>query len=463
MARGKKAAQGLTPEEKLAQALVPVEEQPYQIPENWCWTYIKFLFDVTSSKRVHKEDWTNTGIPFYRTRELVKLSEQGYVDNELFITEDLYDKIIADYGKPTAGDVLISGVGTIGVPYVVENSTPFYFKDGNVIWFQNRKKCNAKYIYYLYKSLFMYNQIHGMSSGTTVDTYTIVNANGTMLPLPPLTEQQRIVDRIESIFAKVDEAKEKAQAVVDGFELRKSAILHKAFTGELTAKWREKHGVTLDSWEKETSTKLFSYVTSGSRGWAQYYSDSGSVFIRMGNLDHGTVELDMEDIQYVNLPSKAEGQRSKLQKNDILISITADIGMIGLVRNADQDMYINQHIALARPTEENNAEFIAWYLVSDVGLKQMQSKQRGATKIGLGLDDIRNLKLLMPQVNEQAEIVHILNGLLAKETAAKEAAESVLDQIDTMKKAVLARAFRGELGTNDPTEASAVELLKSML
>lgn len=144
-------------------------------------------------------------------------------------------------------------------------------------------------------------------------------------------------------------------------------------------------------------------------------------------------------------------------------AITADIGMIGLVRNADQDMYINQHIALARPTEENNAEFIAWYLVSDVGLKQMQSKQRGATKIGLGLDDIRNLKLLMPQVNEQAEIVHILNGLLAKETAAKEAAESVLDQIDTMKKAVLARAFRGELGTNDPTEASAVELLKSML
>lgn len=283
------------------------------------------------------------------------------------------------------------------------------------------------------------------------------------IPLPPLAEQQRLVDRIESIFAKLDEAKEKAQAVVDGFELRKSAVLHKAFTGELTAKWREKHGLTLDSWERETSTQLFSYVTSGSRGWAQYYSDSGSVFIRMGNLDHGTVELDMEDIQYVNLPSKAEGQRSKLQKNDILISITADIGMIGLVRNADQDMYINQHIALARPTEENNAEFIAWYLVSDVGLKQMQSKQRGATKIGLGLDDIRNLKLLMPQVNEQAEIVHILNGLLAKETAAKEAAASILDQIDTMKKAVLARAFRGELGTNDPAEESAVELLKKML
>lgn len=131
--------------------------------------------------------------------------------------------------------------------------------------------------------------------------------------MPPLAEQQRIVDRIESLFARLDEAKEKAQAVLDGFELRKSAILHKAFSGELTERWREEHGVGLDSWERTTSKQLFEYVTSGSRGWAQYYSDSGSVFIRMGNLNHGTIELDLSDIQYVNLPAKAEGQRSLIK------------------------------------------------------------------------------------------------------------------------------------------------------
>ncbi len=436
-------------------SVLPKEKQPFEVPDNWFWTDIASI-NGYSGTAVDPMKSPETTYELYSVPssandfpEIISGSEIGSSKQSVIKNDVLLCKInprinrVWKVSQHTENELLASSE-----------------------WIVIRNQIlNSDYMMFCFRTQFfreyMLSNVSGVGGSLMRAQPKFVK--NYPIPVAPVAEQQRIVDRIESIFAKLDEAKEKAQAVVDGFELRKSAILHKAFTGELTEKWREEHGVTLDSWEKETSTKLFSYVTSGSRGWAQYYSDSGSVFIRMGNLDHGTVELDMEDIQYVNLPSKAEGQRSKLQKNDILISITADIGMIGLVRNADQDMYINQHIALARPTKENNAEFIAWYLVSDVGLKQMQSKQRGATKIGLGLDDIRNLKLLMPQVNEQAEIVHILNGLLAKETAAKEAAESVLDQIDTMKKAVLARAFRGELGTNDPTEASAVELLKSML
>ena len=175
------------------------------------------------------------------------------------------------------------------------------------------------------------------------------------VPLPPLSEQRRIVDRIESLFAKLDESKEKTQAVIDGYEERKAAILHRAFTGELTEGWRKEHKLDMSSWIPTTSNELFEYVTSGSRGWAQYYSDSGSVFIRMGNLDHGTIELDMSDIQYVKLPDKAEGQRSLVQNGDILISITADVGMIGLVKDVDFEGYINQHIALARPVDTDSA------------------------------------------------------------------------------------------------------------
>lgn len=458
MARGKKAAHGLTPEEKLAQALVPVEEQPYQIPENWCWTYIKFLFDVTSSKRVHKEDWTNTGIPFYRTRELVKLSEQGYVDNELFITEDLYDKIIADYGKPTAGDVLISGVGTIGVPYVVENSTPFYFKDGNVIWFQNRKKCNAKYIYYLYKSLFMYNQIHGMSSGTTVDTYTIVNANGTMLPLPPLTEQQRIVDRIESIFAKLDEAKEKAQVVVDGFELRKSAILHKAFTGELTAKWREEHGLTLDSWE------LIKFGNLGNleRGRSKHRPRNdpklfGGVypFIQTGDV----AKAGMYITEHSQTLSDFGMEQSRIfPKETLCITIAANIGDVSIL---SYDCCFPDSVVGFTPNDKTTSKFI-YYMMSTIQNELKEAAPATAQK-NINLKMLSDLELNIPSIDEQNKIIFLLEYLFGKEEKAKEAAESVLDQIDTMKKAVLARAFRGELGTNDPTEESAIELLKTML
>ena len=270
--------------------------------------------------------------------------------------------------------------------------------------------------------------------------------------LPPLPEQRRIVDRIESLFAKLDEAQEKAQAVVDGFETRKAAILHKAFTGALTEKWRNEHPDIASAWVTTSSKELFEYITSGSRGWAQYYSADGAVFLRMGNLDHGTIELDLSDIQHVSLPNKAEGQRSLVQKGDILISITADIGMIGLVRDIDFEGYINQHVALARPVKKESAEFIAWYLVSDCGFKQLRQMQRGATKVGLGLDDIRSLDLEMPSLPEQREIVRILDSLLSKEQQAHDAALAVIDRIDAMKKAVLAKAFRGELGTNEPTE-----------
>ena len=228
--------------------------------------------------------------------------------------------------------------------------------------------------------------------------------------------------------------------MLDSYETRKAAILHKAFTGEFS-----KNSADFSTWEEKTSQELFTYVTSGSRGWAKYYADSGATFIRMGNLDHGTIELDLSDIQYVQLPNKAEGQRSRLKKNDILISITADVGMVGLVRDDSFEGYINQHVALARPSSKEDAEFIAWYLVSDVGLAQMRKKQRGATKVGLGLDDIRTLKLKMPPLAEQQRITHILDSLLEKEQQSKEAAETVLEQIDLMKKAILAKAFRGEL------------------
>ena len=459
MARGKKAAQGLTPEEKLAQALVPVEEQPYQIPENWCWTYIKFLFDVTSSKRVHKEDWTNTGIPFYRTRELVKLSEQGYVDNELFITEDLYDKIIADYGKPTAGDVLISGVGTIGVPYVVENSTPFYFKDGNVIWFQNRKKCNAKYIYYLYKSLFMYNQIHGMSSGTTVDTYTIVNANGTMLPLPPLTEQQRIVDRIESVFAKLDEAKEKAQAVVDGFELRKSAILHKAFMGELTAKWREEHGVTLDSWQHKKFSELCNIVRGGSprpAGNPEFY-DGSIPFMKVADITQNNSPF----VSTTEYTIKEAGLKKTRMVDENTLLLTNSGATLGVPAITKIRTTFNDGIAAFLNLKSENLMFFYYFWTSKT--LELRGINKGAAQPNLNTNIIGNVEIDLPTEAEQSQIVVELDRLINKEDQAKEAAESVLNQIDTMKKAVLARAFRGELGTNDPSEESAVELLKTML
>lgn len=462
MARGKKAASSLSPEEKLQQALVPAEEQPYPIPENWCWVTIGAIASVKGGKRIPKGNRLvehKTEHPYIRVTDLdnrsIATEQVKYIDEETF-------KLIRNYTISTQ-DIYISIAGTIGKVGIIPDDLDGANLTENAAKITNMRGIEKNFLLWLLESEIAQSQMRDSTISTTQPKLALFRIENIKFPLSPLAEQQRIVDRIESLFAKLDEAKEKAQAVVDGFELRKSAILHKAFTGELTERWRKEHGVGLDSWETKTSKELFDYVTSGSRGWAQYYSGTGAVFVRMGNLDHGTIELDFSDVQHVRLPDKAEGQRSRLQKNDILISITADVGMVGLVREMNFEAYINQHIALARPNDENDSEFIAWYLVSDVGLRQMQDKQRGATKVGLGLDDIRSLQLSMPKIAEQKEVVSILNELMNKEQQAKEVAEAVLSQINTMKKAILARALRGELGTNDPAEEWAGEIVKIYL
>lgn len=444
----------LTIEERLQQALVPAEKQPYEVPENWVWVRLGEV-NKYISKSVN---------PISEPDKIFELySVPSMVDN--------YPEIIAgsDIGSSKQSvckkDVLLCKIN----PRINRVWKVSQFTDNELIasseWIIIRNNhIDANYLMYCFQSKyfreFMLSNVSGVGGSLMraqpkyVQTYPI--------PLPPLSEQQRIVERIEELFAKLDEAKERMQEVADSFAVRKAAILHKAFTGELTQQWRRENGVSDESWEEKKGEDFFEYVTSGSRGWAKYYSDKGSIFVRMGNLNHGTIELDLSDIQYVELPDQVEGQRSKLQKNDILISITADVGMIGLVRE-DMDAYINQHVALARPKNDLYAEFLAWYFVSDVGLQQMQNKQRGATKIGLGLQDIRSIILKIPTLPEQHEIVRLIDDLLARERSAQQATEQALASIDLMKKSILARAFRGELGTNKASEASALELLKQVL
>lgn len=467
MARGKEKESALTPEEKLAQALVPDWEQPYKVPKNWIWSYIRYGYEVTSSKRVHKDDWLPAGIPFYRTRELVKLSEHGYVDNELFISEEQYEEYKTAYGVPQMGDLLISGVGTIGVPYIVNSEEKFYFKDGNIIWFKNKGLFLPEYIYFLYKSLFMDNQIHEMSSGTTVDTYTIINANNTMVPIPPLSEQQRIVDRIEYLFTKLDEAKEKVQSVLDNFETRKAAILHKAFTGELTAKWRAEHGLEKNSWQFKPWGELISSIEAGKNWNAEGRPPQGAEFgvVKVSSVTWG--EFDELESKTCVVQDQWN-EKVQIKSGDFLFSRANTLQLVGncvIVKNITRRLMLSDKILRFSFTDAVNPYYVLFYTRSKL-YRQQAEQQASGNQDGMRNISQKNLRLIeipMPSFMEQEEIVRILDSLFAKEQQAKEAAEAVLEKIDLLKKSILARAFRGELGTNDPTEESALKLLQNLL
>uniref|UniRef100_A0ACD5GYN9 Restriction endonuclease subunit S n=1 Tax=Desertifilum tharense IPPAS B-1220 TaxID=1781255 RepID=A0ACD5GYN9_9CYAN len=208
---------------------------------------------------------------------------------------------------------------------------------------------------------------------------------------------------------------EPASALLERVQIEKQSLLEaetiKKYASLSPTLKDEKLFLLPANWEWVRGQDISIFVTSGSRGWAKYYSSSGAIFIRIGNLDYGKIELDLESIQFVKPPEGAEGTRTRVSCNDILISITGDTGMIGLVRSEMPEAYINQHIALLRPVRCIYAEYIARFLTSNFALKQLKGAQRGI-KNSLGLEDIRNLVISLPPLAEQKRIVAKVDELM---------------------------------------------------
>lgn len=441
MARAKKEA-ALTLEERLQVALVPDWDWPYKLPENWCWTYLtkaaecldNFRKPINATERAGR----NGNVPYYGATGQV-----GWIDD--FLTDE---------------DLVL--LGEDGAPFLDLIKDKAYLITGKA-WVNNHAHILRSLFgdtgnRYLLHYLNSFNYA-GYVNGTTRLKLTRASMDTIPIPLPPLAEQQRIVDRIESLFAKLDEAKEKAQAVVDSFETRKAAILHKAFTGELTAKWREEHGVRMESWEVRTLDSVCSSIFDGDH-MPPPKAESGIPFLVISNVNTG--HLTFENTRFV--PQEYYDTLSdtrKPQLGDVLYTLVGSFG-IPVVVNSKRPFCFQRHMALLRPIDVS-PQFL-WYILQTPEMYDKASSiATGTAQLTVPIKGLRAMTIPRPNIAEQVEIVRILDGFFAREQSAKEAAEAVLDQIDLMKKSILARAFRGELGTNDPSEESAVELLKQLI
>lgn len=429
MARAKKEA-SLTPEERFQAALVPDWEWPYKLPGNWCWVYAPHIFDIEYGKGLPTKQLSDTGYPVF--------GANGQIG---FYSEYMYKEPQALMSCRGA----YSGTMNKSLPYS-------YVTSNSLIISSPRGLMGTDCIYYLFSAL----NVSELISGTAQPQVTVQAFDGFPIPLSPLAEQQRIVDRIESLFAKLDEAKEKAQAVVDSFETRKAAILHKAFTGELTAKWREEHGVGMDSWEHHQFSDLCAIVRGGSprpAGDPRYY-DGNIPFMKVADITRN----DSPYVSKVEYSIKEEGLKKTrmVEANTLLLTnsgATLGVPAITTIRTT-----FNDGIAAFIGLDIDSLLFYYYFWTSKTAF--LRSINMGAAQPNLNTKLIGEVEIDVPQTAERVEIARVLNALLSKEQQAKEAAEAVLDQIDLMKKSILARAFRGELGTNDPSEESAVELLK---
>lgn len=512
---------------------IPAEEAPYALPDGWKWVRLGDLYEVNP-----------------------KNVAESCIEAAFIPMEKIKPGMVSEFSYEVK-------------PWGIAKKGHTQFADGDVAFakitpcFENRK------------SMMLYNLPNGIGAGTTelivlrqpnvLQKYTfwLINSenfikggkntySGTVgqqrismdfvrnypIPLPPLETQKRIVDRIESLFAKLDEAKEKAQTALDTFELRKSAILHKAFTGQLTAQWREENqAVAVTS---EHSDNLTSTPTEGSNGVTSYSEDSNNVtpssveypnnlisvpsspsnnpnqsdtdsveqdadkckesffigseyyqnlvssnlrlkksysmvnswtystlenvcktikygtskksektgkvvVLRMGNMKNGG--LDWSDLAYTN--DEEDIKKYWLIPGDVLFNRTNSsewVGKVSIYRGEMPSIYAGYIIKLDYDRNILNGEYFNYILNSPEEREYCQAvKTDGVNQANINSKKIGAFVIPVPPLPEQQEIVRILDDLLAKENAAKEAAEAVIEKIDLMKKSILARAFRGEL------------------
>ena len=463
MARGKKKESALTLEEKLAQALVPDWECPHRIPKNWLWIQLDAVLNEIKNGTTIKQDKSGEG---YSVTRIESLQNQTIDFGRLGTIVDSASIKDADWYR--SGDVALSHINSaehVGKTALITQDMLPLVHGMNLLRLRFNEACLPVFFQY-YSRSFQYKSeiLERINMAVNQVSINQKQLGSLEFPLPPLAEQQRIVDRIESLFAKLDEAKEKAQAVLDSFETRKAAILHKAFTGELTAKWRAEHGVGMDSWQSETLQSVCSMkITDGTHKTPTYCNaDIGVPFISAKDVTGEAICWDK--IKYI-VPELHEELYARLapQLDDILLAKNGTTGVAAIV-DVDKvfDLYVT--LAVLRP---DKSKILPRYLLrivnSPVCKNQFDEHLTGIGVPNLHLRDIKEVVIQVPSLAEQMAIIQVVDSIMDKEQRAREAAEAVLEKIDLLKKSILARAFRGELGTNDPSEESAIELLKRIL
>lgn len=442
----------LTIEERLQQALVPAEEQPYEVPENWVWVRLESVASWGSGgtpSRKH-EEYYNGDILWIKTGEL----NNGWIyDTEEKITDEglkkssaklfpPYSVLIAMYGA-TIGKVAI-----LGVPATTNQACACAVCNQSLL-----------YMYLFYYCISQKNVFIEKGKGGAQPNISQIILKQHPIPLPPLSEQQRIVERIEELFAKLDEAKERLQEVADSFAVRKAAILHKAFTGELTKQWRRENGVSDESWEESN----FGKFTVSQYGYTEkaHWEKIGPKFLRITDIQDNKVDWD--EVPWC--PIDEDGMKQyAVEIGDIMIARTgATTGKSYLICDDVEAVFASFLIRLKVVNKNLDYNYLYGYMQSEDYWRQITDFSSGIAQPGVNASKLKQIKFKCPTLHEQHEIVRLIDDLLARERSAQQATEQALASIDLMKKSILARAFRGELGTNKASEASALELLKQVL
>ena len=387
------------------------------------------LFKIGSSKRILKADWKTSGVPFYRGREITALSKFGYIDNDLFISEEHYSELSETYGVPSAGDILITAIGTIGNTYIVKENDKFYFKDASVLWLSEGRDIDSKFMDYWFKSEDFFKQLD-IGSGATVDTLSISKLKSLEITAPPLSVQKQIVEKLDAAFADIDKAISATEKNIENAEALFSSKLKETFSQS------ESDDPTLGSLLKITSSK---------RIYKSDYVQKGIPFYRtkeIKELANGrkiNTELFIDKDKF----SKLREKYGAPLKGDVLITAIGTIGEVYVVESSDEFYFKDGNVLWLKGLTDIDPYFLKFSLVSFVN--DLNKMSHGAAYSALPIQKLKSFKIKLPPLREQSQIVTRLDNLKRKTVRLNSIYLKKMAELHALKSSILNQAFSGEL------------------
>ena len=496
-------------EEKLKQALVPVDEQPYTIPSNWVWTRLGEISKLSGGSGFPEkyQGFLEKNIPFYKVGSLKNIDDNFYIENsENYIDDDILTEIKAKLFP--ANTIIFAKIGEAirlnRRAILKENSCI----DNNLMALVSNSSCYFRYIYFWLKK----EDLYKYAQATTVPSIRQSTLEELEFPLPPLNEQKRIVEKLDFLFEKTKRAKEIIEEVKIDIENRKISILDRAFKGTLTSKWRNENKTSdvkellksindekIKKWEedclqaeKDGNKKPKKPIIKEVKDMIvpvdeqPYKLPDSWVWVKLGDIGKitsgGTPTSNEKsyyggDIIWITPADMSKQQSSPwfsnsskkitnlgLQKssaqliegNSVVYSSRAPIGYVNIVK----DKFTTSQGCKSVTPIKNSLMYIYYVLIERT--EDIKYRASGTTFKEISALEFGKTLVPLPPLEEQQEIVRVLDEVLENENKVKELLE-LEERIDVLEKSILHKAFKGELGTQNSSDESALNLLKSLL
>lgn len=358
------------------------------------------LMEIASVKRIHQSDWTNSGVRFLRARDIVAVSKNEEVSEPLFISQEKYDEYSALSGKVKIGDLLVTGVGTIGVPMLINNEEPLYFKDGNIIWFKNEDRIDGEFFYHSFNGSFIQNFIKESAGIGTVGTYTIESGKKTPILLPTQKDEQQ---KIGTFFSQLDTLITFHQRKYDKLTQFKAAMLEKMFPQNGADKPEIRFKGFTDAWEQRKLGEISESFEYGLNAAATEY-DGKHKYIRITDIDDSTHLFLQDDLTSPDIDFSTADDYL-LQEGDVLFARTgASVGKTYIYRRSDGDLYFAGFLIRAKIKSDYDANFVFQNTLTDSYDSYIRITSQRSGQPGVNAQEYANFALSVPSLAEQKKI-----------------------------------------------------------